>query len=34
MRYEIYDINGTLIESGETTDDPVILRDGPEEEVE
>jgi hypothetical protein len=32
MRYEIYDIDGKLIDSGEATNEPVILRDGPEEE--
>jgi hypothetical protein len=32
MRYEIYDIDGKLIESGESNGEPVILRDGPEEE--
>jgi hypothetical protein len=34
MRYEIYDIDGKLIDSGESVEGPVVLRDGPEEEAE
>jgi hypothetical protein len=34
MSYAIYDHTGKLIESGESIDEPIILREGPEEETE